>query len=113
MSIDQSKIATFEETLYDEIIEKYQSQIGVDLRTDPHIYHEIIRFMQVLKEDFQDDKPALKEVVANAILLILSLYFNDDDKDPDGEKGLTKLQQSRICEMLKDVLKTPTSQGTA
>ena len=105
-------VVEWEQRIYDEILEAYESKIGVDIRNDPYVYHQIVDLMKTLKSEYSDDKQKMKEVITNAIILLLSLYFNRDYDDFDDGRELTKQEQSELKDMLQDVIKS-TSVGTA
>jgi hypothetical protein len=92
-----------ESDIYDHVLKSYESEIGVNLSQDPFIYHEMIKIMETVK-GHKKDPNKLKEVITNALVLILSLYFNKDKDEFDDEMEDSKVSQDLMKSLLKDVM---------
>ena len=101
-----TEIATWEQGIYDEILNIYQTQSGIDLREDPIIYSKIIELMGLLKDKYLAEPEKLKDVVVNAIILMLTLFFNKkpDDFDDTDDGKISEKDRAQIKSVLSDAL---------
>ena len=99
----------WEMDIYNEIVDAYQAQVGRELNLDPFVYQQIIKLMNVIKEQ-TTDIDHLKEVITNAIVLLLTLFFNKDlDDDFGGDKPLNSSDRKKIKAILNDAYKIVSS----
>ena len=88
--------------VYEEIITAYERHIGRELSEDPYVYQQLVKIMDLIKEQ-NYDLESLKDVVTNAIILLLSLFFNKKpDDDFDDNQKLTPTDQKMIRNVLND-----------
>jgi RNAse (barnase) inhibitor barstar len=92
----------WETEIYNEIIEAYNHQVGHDIKNDPFVYRQLFKLMQIIKEKVHD-VDQLREVVTNAIVLLLTLFFDKDfDDDFDDGKALSAADQKLVKAVLSD-----------
>ncbi len=81
--------------------------MGIDLRSDPLLYHKVREIIDLMKGQHQNDEERLREIVTNAIILILTLFFDrkhDDFDDGNDEIRLTQRNREKIKSVLADVI---------
>ena len=81
--------------------------MGIDLRSYPLLYHKVREIIDLMKGQHQNDEERLREIVTNAIILILTLFFDrkhDDFDDGNDEIRLTQRNREKIKSVLADVI---------
>ena len=101
----------WETQVYDEILVIYERSMGIDLRSDPLIYHKVIELMELMKGQYEDSPDKLRDIVTNAIILILTLFFDrkPDDFDDSDEFKINENDRETIKTILSDALETVSS----
>jgi hypothetical protein len=94
--------------IYGEIMEIYQRNTGVDSTSDPAIYSQLLKLMKYIKQNYGNNPNRLREIIKNAIILILSLFFNKKPDDFDDNEKVSDNERKEIQLILNEVLKATT-----
>lgn len=100
-----------EEAIYDDIMAIYHEHLGVD---DPVIYHKLVEIVNMLKNLSKQNPAHIKEIVSNALVLILTLFFNKKNKDfddMDQQPLLTPQDRKNIKQILGETWNIISSQA--
>jgi RNAse (barnase) inhibitor barstar len=92
----------WEAAIYNQILDAYQSHVGRDLQNDPFVYQQLIKIVNSIKDEVED-VDTLKNVVTNAIVLLLTLFFDKKFNDDfDDEQPLSATDRKTISSVLRD-----------